>query len=143
MGLVIEAGEMREGGCHCGTVRFRLTIPENPVIRRCNCTICAMKGVVMLDVPMTDFEITAGEDALTLYTFGSGQAKHRFCSRCGIHTHHQLRSEPDHFGVNLACVDGISIYDMPQVPVFDGQHHPADGNDYRYAGILHFERNEA
>ena len=136
---MIEPGEKREGGCHCGTVRFRFSVPENPVIRRCNCTICAMKGVVMLDVPMTSLEIIQGEDALTLYTFGSGQAKHRFCSKCGIHTFHQLRSEPDHYGVNLACVDSISIYDLPEVPVFDGQRHPADGNAYGYAGVLRFE----
>ena len=48
-------------------------MPADPVIRRCNCTICAMKGVVMLDVPIADCEITAGEDALTLYTFGKDE----------------------------------------------------------------------
>lgn len=136
---MIEPGQVREGGCHCGTVRFRFIVPESPVIRRCNCTICAMKGVVMLDVPMTALEVIKGEDALTLYTFGSGQAKHRFCSTCGIHTFHQLRSEPDHYGVNMACVDGVSIYEMVDVPVFDGQRHPADGNPYAYAGVLRFE----
>ena len=143
MGLVIAAGEMRNGSCHCGAVRFRFVVPNDAVIRRCNCTICTMKGVVMLDVPMTSLEITEGEDALSLYSFGSGQAKHRFCSKCGIHTFHQLRSEPDHYGINLACVEGISIYDLPAVPVFDGQSHPADGNAYRYAGVLRFEATQA
>ena len=75
---MIEPGKIHDGGCHCGSVRFRFTMPADPVIRRCNCTICAMKGVVMLDVPIADCKITAGEDALTLYTFGSGQARHRF-----------------------------------------------------------------
>ncbi|WP_083508159.1 GFA family protein [Erythrobacter sp. AP23] len=117
-------------------------MPEEPVIRRCNCTICAMKGVVMLDVPMASLEITAGRDALVLYTFGSGQAKHRFCSKCGIHPFHQLRSEPDQYGLNLACVDGLTIYDLPEVPVFDGQSHPADGGEYSYVGIMRFERSE-
>lgn len=137
--MVIEAGKSLEGGCHCGTVRFRLTVPENTVVRRCNCSICAMKGVVMLDVPVTSLEITQGEEALSLYTFGSGQAKHRFCSKCGIHTFHLLRSEPDHYGINMACVDGISIYELPEVPVFNGQRHPGDGNAYEYAGVLRFE----
>lgn len=136
----IEAGKDYEGGCHCGTVRFRVTMPEDPLIRRCNCTICAMKGVVMLDVPMTALRILEGEEALTLYTFGSGEAKHRFCSKCGIHPFHQLRSEPDHYGVNLACFDGISIYDLPEVPVFNGQSHPADGGGYDYIGVLRLDR---
>ncbi|KLI63120.1 GFA family protein [Aurantiacibacter marinus] len=132
--------QQRQGGCHCGAVRFTLDMPENPVIRRCNCTICAMKGVVMLDAPMTSLTITAGEDSLSLYTFGSGQARHRFCSRCGIHTFHQLRSEPDHYGINVACIDGMSIYDFEETPVFDGQNHPADTGQYQYIGVMKFER---
>ena len=137
---MIEGGKTYKGGCHCGTVRFCFTMPQGPVIRRCNCTICAMKGVVMLDVPMADLEITSGEDALTLYTFGSGQAKHRFCSKCGIHPFHQLRSEPDHYGLNLACIDGMTIYDFPEVEVFNGQSHPADGGEYGYIGVMRYER---
>lgn len=141
MGMVkLAAGEVHEGGCHCGAVRFRFTLPDDPLIRRCNCSICAMKGVVMIDIPMTLLDIVQGEDTLTLYTFGSGAAKHRFCSRCGIHPFHQLRSEPDHYGVNIACIDGLSIYDLPEVPVFDGQNHPADSGHYEYVGIMRFER---
>ena len=138
--MILEAGEVREGGCHCGTVRFRFTVPGNPVVRRCNCTICAMKGVVMFDVPIASLDITSGEDALTLYTFGSHTAKHRFCSKCGIHPFHQLRSEPDHYGVNLACIDGVTIYDLPEVRVFDGENHPGDGNEDRYVGVMRYER---
>ena len=93
----------------------------------------------MLDVPMRDLEVTDGGDRLTVYAFGSGAARHHFCSRCGIHTFHQLRSEPDHYGVNLACVEGLSPYDLAQVPVFDGQRHPADGGAYRYAGTMRYE----
>ena len=134
--------QRREGGCHCGTVRFTVELPAHPVIRRCNCTICAMKGVVMLDVPMTSLDIVHGEDALTLYTFGSGQARHRFCSKCGIHPFHQLRSEPDHYGLNIACIDGMTIYDFPEVPVFDGQNHPGDTGQYGYVGTMRFERTD-
>lgn len=93
----------------------------------------------MLDVPIADLEVTSGEAALTLYTFGSGEAKHRFCSTCGIHPFHQLRSEPDHYGLNFACIDGMTIYDLPAVPVFDGQSHPADGGEYAYAGVMRYE----
>jgi hypothetical protein len=137
--VMLKAGEIREGGCHCGAVRFRFTVPESPVVRRCNCTICAMKGVVMFDVPIASLDITRGEDALTLYTFGSHAAKHRFCSKCGIHPFHQLRSEPDHYGVNFACIDGVTIYDLPEVRVFDGQNHPADGGEDRYVGVMRYE----
>lgn len=133
-------GERREGGCHCGTVRFIVDLPQDPVIRRCNCTICSMKGVVMLDVPLDALQITRGEDALTLYTFGSHEAKHRFCSVCGIHPFHQTRSDPDKYGINLACIDGMSIYDLEQVPVFDGQNHPMDTGKSVYLGVMRYQR---
>ncbi|ANU08251.1 GFA family protein [Paraurantiacibacter namhicola] len=130
----------REGGCHCGAVRFRFAMPEQPLIRRCNCTICAMKGIVMLDVPKSDVAVTKGQQALSTYQFGSEIAKHHFCSRCGIHVLQDLRSEPDNCGVSLACVDGMSIYDLADTPVFDGQNHPADTGEYSYVGVMRFER---
>ena len=129
----------RNAACHCGAVTFCFSMPERPLIRRCNCSICAMKGVVMLDVPMNDLEVTGGQDRISTYSFGSGAARHHFCAVCGIHTFHQLRSEPDHYGVNLACVEGLSPYDLAEVPVFDGQHHPGDGGPYRYAGTMRYE----
>lgn len=144
MGLGVTAGSKgmgteHRGGCHCGGVRFTVRLPDPAQPRRCNCTICAMKGVVMIDVPLADLTVTQGEELLTLYTFGSGEAKHRFCRVCGIHPFHQSRSDPGKYGVNAACLDGIGPYDWPDVPVFDGQHHPGDNDGVeRYAGVMRF-----
>jgi hypothetical protein len=133
--------QLRAGSCHCGGVRFTVRLPAEPRVRRCNCTICSMKGVVMLDVPLADLTIDDGEELLTLYTFNTGEAKHRFCSRCGIHPFHQTRSDPDKFGINAACIEGMSPYDWAEVPVFDGQNHPGDTGESRYAGVMRFEPN--
>lgn len=139
---MIAAGP-HKGGCHCGGVRFTADLPENPVVRRCNCSICAMKGVLMVDVPLASLTIDQGEDLLTLYTFNSHEAKHRFCSNCGIHCFHQTRSDPDKFGINAACLDGISPYDWAEVPVYDGQNHPGDtGVAGRYAGFMRYVPDE-
>ena len=128
-----------KGGCHCGGVRFTANLPQGAVVRRCNCTICAMKGVLMIDVPLADLTVDQGEELLTLYTFNTHEAKHRFCARCGIHCFHQTRSDPDKFGINAACLDGVSPYDWAEVPVFDGQNHPGDtGGGGRYAGVMRF-----
>jgi hypothetical protein len=134
-----DASHPHEGSCHCGEVRFTVQLPDEVRPRRCNCTICAMKGVVMIDVPLQDLTIDRGEELLALYTFNTGEAKHRFCSRCGIHTFHQTRSDPDKYGINAACLEGISPYSWPEVPVFDGQNHPNDnGGEGRYAGVMRF-----
>lgn len=132
--------ERREGGCHCGTVRFSVKLPAEPRVRRCNCSICTMKGVVMLDVLRSALNITHGESALTLYTFGTGEAKHRFCAKCGIHPFHQTRSDPDRWGINVACIDGMTIYDFSEVPVFDGRNHPVDTGKSVMLGTIRYER---
>ena len=40
------------------------------------------------------------DDRFSLYTFNTHEAKHRFCGHCGIHPFHQLRSNPDNYGVS-------------------------------------------
>ena len=80
-----------------------------------------------------------GEAALTSYRFNTGTAQHFFCSHCGIYTHHQRRSNPNLFGVNVACLDGVSPFDFTEVPVVDGVNHPSDtGNTTERVGTLHY-----
>jgi hypothetical protein len=41
--------------------------------------------------------------------------------------------------VNVACLDGVSPFDFPEVPVVDGVNHPNDtGKPVRRAGTLRF-----
>jgi hypothetical protein len=83
--------------------------------------------------------ILQGEEALTSYRFNTKTAEHFFCSRCGIYTHHQRRSDPKLYGINVACLEGVSPFDFPEVPVTDGVHHPRDtGGAAQLAGILRF-----
>ena len=116
-----------DGGCHCGAVRFRVKLKGGlGAARRCNCSICRMRGAVALTADLADFEIVQGEDKLSVYSFNTGVARHYFCSACGIYTHHQRRSDPNEFGVNAACLDGLSPFDFEEVIVTDGQHHSKD-----------------
>jgi hypothetical protein len=132
----LDAKEI-SGACHCGTVRFRVRLMDGlRAPRRCNCSLCRMRGAVAVSAKAGDLEVTSGAEALTLYQFNTGTAKHYFCSRCGIYTHHQRRSDPSQLGVNVACLDGVSPFDFPQVPVFDGVHHPSDGTPSHFVGVL-------
>jgi hypothetical protein len=133
----------RTGGCHCGGVRFTVDLPEELRGARCNCSICSMKGVTMGAAPVEALRITAGEDLLSTYQFNTMAAKHRFCSRCGIHVYHRRRADPSQVGVNIACLDGVSPYDFAEVSVMDGANHPLDsGGRFRRAGTLRFEAEE-
>jgi hypothetical protein len=128
------------GACHCGTVRFRVRLSDGfRTARRCTCSYCRMRGAVAVSAPVGGIEIVAGADALTAYRFNTGAAQHFFCSRCGIYTHHQRRSNQNECGVNVACLDGVSPFDFPEVTVIDGVNHPSDTQTKaRIAGVLRF-----
>lgn len=132
--------------CHCGTVRFHVQLTNRlHTARRCTCSYCRMRGAVAVSANLDGIEIVSGQDALTLYQFGTKAAKHYFCSRCGIYTHHQRRSNPNQYGINVSCLEGLSPFDFDEVPVSDGVHHPTDAaaTGPRIDGVLRYERNAA
>jgi hypothetical protein len=107
--------------------------------RRCTCSYCRMRGAIAVSAQLGDFEIVQGQDHLTLYQFNTHTAKHYFCKVCGIYTHHQRRSDPRQFGINVACLAGVNPFDLTEVPVMDGVAHGADtGAGPRLAGVLRF-----
>jgi hypothetical protein len=130
--------------CHCGTVQFETVLKDGfKTIRRCNCSFCRMRGAVVVSANLKDVVFTQGEDRLTLYQFKTNTAKHYFCSVCGIYTHHQRRSNPNEFGINVACIEGVSPFDFAEVQVFDGVNHPKDsGSADAVVGVLKFEETK-
>ena len=93
-----------DGGCHCGAVRFRVTVRRRRV-SECNCSLCTKKGYLHIVIPKEDFELLRGEDHLSTYQFNTNVAKHHFCKTCGIHSFYVPRSHPDGFSVNERCLD--------------------------------------
>ncbi|MCC2687681.1 MAG: glutathione-dependent formaldehyde-activating protein [Rhizobiaceae bacterium] len=126
-----------DGGCHCGAVRFRVRLAEGlHTARRCTCSYCRMRGAIAVTARLGNLTLLAGQNSLTTYQFNTMTAKHHFCAHCGIHTHHQRRSDPGEYGVNVACLQGISPFDFDEVPVYDGVNHPSDRNGPPESGLL-------
>lgn len=116
-----------QGTCHCQGVRFTVLLQGGLAsARRCNCSYCRMRGAVALSTGLADITVTQGQELLTRYQFNTQQAQHFFCSRCGIYTFHQRRSNPQEYGVNAACLESVSPFDFASVAVMDGQLHPKD-----------------
>ena len=127
------------GACHCGTVRLRVRLSDAlRSARRCNCSYCRMRGAIAVTALLGDVDVVAGADALTIYQFNTKSAKHHFCSKCGIYTHHQRRSNPNEYGVNVAILEGVSPFDFAEIPVTDGVNHPSDGRSDGIVGTLRF-----
>lgn len=119
-----------EGSCHCEAVKFKVRAPYHLTVWDCNCSICLMKKNAHFIVPAKNLTLLSGESDITTYTFNTRKAKHYFCKHCGVQSfyvsyyvilcgrlqylkrvlHPQVpRSNPDGFGVTLACVRGVQV----------------------------------
>ncbi len=112
----------REGGCHCGKVRYRVTGLDlsKPVIT-CNCSMCGRSGSMLAFVPAAQFELLTGEDALRDYTFNKNAIHHLFCTTCGIKSFAR-GVKPDGTpmaAINVRCLDGVELDEL--------QLHKVDG----------------
>ena len=127
--MIKQVGEtainpIHKSTCHCGAVELEVQLPDGIVDpRRCNCSICRRKGAVVGSVPLSGLKVVKGKDKLSLYQFDTNEAEHYFCSVCGIYTHHQRRFNSNQYGVNVACLEGISPFDFEDIPVYDGVNH--------------------
>ena len=130
------------GQCHCGSVKLSIVLSDGyKTARRCDCSLCRMRGAVAVTSEAGGITVEAGAEYLSVYQFNTKEAKHYFCNKCGIYTHHQRRSNPNEYGVNVAIIDNISPFDFPEVEVMDGVAHPKDNHGKsRIAGVLRFER---
>ncbi len=108
--------------CHCKKIKIEIK-SKNVMsdFTRCNCSLCIKRGSIMGVIYLEELTILEGKNYLTLYKFGKNQAKHYFCSICGIYTHHRSFTSPNKYCINLGCIDKINYFELNQVPIFDGK----------------------
>lgn len=80
----------------------------------------------MASVPLNGLTITRGKEHLSVYRFNTRTATHYFCNLCGIYTHHQMRSDPEKYGFNVACLHNTDISNLGVIPTSDGLNHVSD-----------------
>lgn len=108
-----------QGRCHCGAVKFEFSTNLTE-FTKCDCSLCVKKNAVMTKINKSDFTLLQGEDQLGLYQWNKNIARHRFCKNCGIYTFHQKRADPNTMGINVYCIEGVDISDIPIINV-DGK----------------------
>jgi len=99
------------GSCHCGGVRFSLRW-EPTELTTCDCSLCVKRNAMMTKVPEDALKLIKGEELLSLYEWNTRRAKHYFCRICGLYVFHRKRAAPDHFGVNIFCLDDFDPGDV-------------------------------
>tara|TARA_Y100000768_G_scaffold387407_1_gene378581 strand:- start:1665 stop:2006 length:342 start_codon:yes stop_codon:yes gene_type:complete len=107
------------GSCHCKSIEFTIESDLKKILQ-CNCSICIRKNAKMVMVPKNNFSLLKGLENLSLYQFNTDIAKHYFCKKCGIYTHHNRKTDPDGMGVNLGCLEDIDPMDY-ETNIFDGK----------------------
>jgi hypothetical protein len=120
---------IHSGACHCGAVKFEV---RGPILRAmtCSCSICSRVGAVWHATDEAGLVLSSGEDALTLYQFGTMTAKHYFCRHCGVHPFTRPRLDPRRWAVNLRCIEGVDLAGIPTA-VFDGANWEAAAQELR------------
>ena len=100
------------GLCHCGAIEFAIDA-EILELTTCDCSLCAMRNALMTKVHEDQLTLLSGADKLTLYQWNTKVAKHYFCKDCGLYVFHRKRAAPDHFGVNVFCLQGFEPSKFP------------------------------
>lgn len=113
-----------EGGCHCGAVRYRVTLALERAVT-CNCSICSKTGTALAFVPASQFALLKGEEALTDYQFGKRRIHHLFCSRCGVRSFARgaMPNGDPIAAINVRCLDGVDLAAVPTA-LHDGRSAP-------------------
>lgn len=107
------------GSCHCGSIKFEIDSDLEKIVQ-CNCSICIKRNAKMIMIPKENFKLLEGSEHLSLYQFNTEIAKHFFCKKCGIYTHHNRKSDPNGMGVNLGCIDDVDPMEFAVIQ-FDGK----------------------
>lgn len=114
--------ERYEGGCHCGRVRYAVSMALDMVIE-CNCSHCSKRGLLLAFARPEDFVLNAGEGELTEYLFNRRIIRHQFCRTCGVESFARGKTPDgaDKVAVNVRCLDGVDPASLNRMP-FDGRN---------------------
>ncbi len=110
------------GSCHCGKVRYEVGLNLSGQFIACNCSICGRTGTLLTFVPIADFKLLAGEDALTDYQFNTKQIHHLFCATCGVRSFARgvKPGGGEMCAINARCLEGVDA-DKLDIQHFDGK----------------------
>lgn len=110
-----------EGSCHCGAVRYEVTMDRPSKAFACNCSICSRNGWLLAFAPADGFKLVTGEGALRDYQFGKKHIHHLFCGTCGVRSFSRGKGADgkESIAINLRCLSGLDATSLP-VETFDG-----------------------
>ena len=114
-----------QGSCHCGAIRFEVTVDLSRGATRCNCSVCTKLGLLGVIVKPDDVRCLVPEAELSFYEWGGKVARRYFCKHCGVHTF--SRGFLEQIGGAFASVNVNTLDDVDpatlKVAYWDGRHN--------------------
>src|ERR1041384_5162517 len=102
--------KLHTGSCHCGKVRFEVTLDLSEPALTCNCSMCGRSGTMLRFVPASAFKLLSGADVLTEYRFNNKVIGHMFCSVCGIKPFASGKDkEGETRAINVRCLEDVDV----------------------------------
>lgn len=114
-----------QGSCHCGSVRYEVTLDLANPASRCNCSACTKTGVTSMLVKPDAFVLLAGADHTGTYVWGAKIGRRHFCRYCGVHCYapgHLAEVGGDYVSINLNTIDGLDLATL-ELQHWDGRHN--------------------
>lgn len=108
-----------EGGCHCGLVRYDVSLDLSQPLVSCNCSICLKTGMLLGFAPAEQFNLQKGAEHITDYQFGKKSIHHLFCDTCGVRSFGKgtMPDGKEMRAINVRCLDGIELDGLPVMKV--------------------------
>lgn len=98
---------MYYGKCLCGQVEIKIDGGITDIIH-CHCSLCRKNSGSAFAtngfVNASDFEITAGENSLSSFSFKPGRNRH-FCLNCGSPVYSSNDQDPARYRLRLGILD--------------------------------------
>lgn len=100
-----------EGSCHCGAIRYEVTMPMPASGIAGNCSICSRSGALLTFVPASSVKFISGANHATDYQFGKHRIHHYFCPTCGVRSYSRGTGAngEEMFAINLRCIPEIDL----------------------------------
>jgi len=120
MSETMAIGEIHQGGCLCGAVRYRAVVGESKTVTHCHCSMCRkVSGATLAtwaEFPAEDFEFTQGQPKIFR---SSDIAERAFCGRCGCQLTFHAVGDPG--GVSKRLWIAVGSTDRPAA--IEPTHH--------------------
>ncbi|WP_019961823.1 GFA family protein [Woodsholea maritima] len=108
----MSASVSHKGGCHCGAVRYGLTLAQPFRVFGCHCDPCERLGAISAVCPREGFTFEAGEASLIPYKAEDDSKAWQMCPVCGVKICQYSDAYPMSLTLNVRTLDNFSKLDL-------------------------------